>query len=187
MQMITNWDRWIQLSVNSDMAGPFFDPVMLLFSSKWPWIILISSILINAYRLKNYRTLRCLVWIGLTIGVSDSLSHFVLKPWFGRLRPCLTEGLVRVVDGCAGYYSFPSNHAANAAVFAMFWFCLRGPWQGLLALFCAALIGISRIYLGVHSPSDIMGGFAFGSCLGALSYWFWSKVESWRSDKISRV
>ncbi len=176
MKTLLDWDLWIQKSINSDMAHPYNDWLMTLWSAEWPWFLVVFGFAYPIVRGKQWPRLLSLLWIGVTIGINDAVSHNLLKPLFGRIRPCRVEGLVRIVDGCAGFYSYPSNHAANAAVFVTLWFLIMNRFQGKLAIFCAFIIGCSRIYLGVHYPTDILGGFILGTLLGLLSYWIWQKL-----------
>ena len=85
------------------------------------------------------------------------------KGWIGHLRPEDQPHLV-----AAQSYAFPSGHSANAT---MVWLCLalllaKSRRARLFAIWGAAwlalLVGLSRIMLGVHWPSDVIGGWAFG-------------------------
>lgn len=159
-----------------DMISPINDRLMSLWSAEWPWFLIVLGFAVPIIRSRQWVRLWAIGWIGLTIGVCDMLSHYILKPWFGRIRPCRMEGLVRIVEGCSGYYSFPSNHASNAAVFATLWFILFSRFQGSLAILCACVIGMSRVYLGVHYPTDILGGFIWGTFLALISYLIWQRL-----------
>lgn len=170
------WDRWIQRSVNLDMISPVNDEVMKLWSAEWPWTLVILGFIVSIVLKKNWPRLLAIVWLALTMGISDVSAHYLIKPWIGRIRPCRFEGIVRVVDGCSGFYTFPSNHASNVAVFAVLWFLLFNRTQGLLAMGCAFFIGMSRVYLGVHYPSDVLGGFILGSLLAMISYQIWRRL-----------
>ncbi|MCL6475423.1 MAG: phosphatase PAP2 family protein [Firmicutes bacterium] len=105
--------------------------------------------------------------------ITDQLSSHVLKDLFDRLRPCEALERVRAIDGCRHSPSFPSSHAVNnfaaATLFALYY---RG-WVAWLAIGLAALVSYSRIYLGLHYPSDVLGG-AFIGVLSALGVaWVW--------------
>jgi len=97
-----------------------------------------------------------------------------------RLRPSHTAGLsnllhyVKSPNGEAymgGDYGYVSNHAANAACFAMYMILLfKSRFLSIFLVCWVLLIGYSRIYLGVHYPSDVMGGMALGIVAGWLAY-----------------
>ena len=69
--------------------------------------------------------------------------------------------------GCAGGYSFPSNHSLNNFAAAFFFYKLY-PNLKIPLFIAASLIALSRVYLGVHYPSDILGGAIIGSAIGYL-------------------
>lgn len=110
-----------------------------------------------------------LAW--LSVGVATFVVPEVLKGVMARPRPDLWPWLVSVVG-----YSFPSGHAAaSAALYPLLtWDVLRGR-QGLarvayaLGFILAVPVGLGRLYLGVHWPSDVVAGWAVGILLGALA------------------
>lgn len=162
--------------INGDWAHKANDFVFKLWSAEAPWFALTALILgICAYR-RQWRDLLSVLWVGATVGISDAVCAQIVKPFVGRLRPCKIEDLVRVVEGCAGSLSFPSNHASNGAAFAVFWLLWKGPKAGAVALGCMLMVGISRVYLGNHYPSDVLGGFVFGGVVASLSYLVFNKV-----------
>ncbi len=85
------------------------------------------------------------------------------KGWIGRLRPHDQEHLVAVQS-----YAFPSGHSANALLIwlGLALLVVEGPRARMVAvagaLLIAAAVGVSRIVLGVHWPSDVVGGWAHG-------------------------
>lgn len=102
-----------------------------------------------------------LVFIGLTLAITDPFSSRVLKEWIGRIRPCQVLPGVRLLTECNTSYSFPSSHAVN--IFAAAYF-LSQPFSKLTPLIfgIAALVAYSRVYIGVHYPLDVIGGAAIG-------------------------
>ncbi|MFT4537817.1 MAG: membrane-associated phospholipid phosphatase [Planctomycetota bacterium] len=104
----------------------------------------------------------CILTLGLTIAATDQFCCNVLKPGVNRMRPCnaLEDTVLRVKRRKSP--SFPSAHAANifaaAVVFRLFY--KRSIWIGLPI---ASAVALSRVYTGVHYPSDIACGALIGS------------------------
>jgi undecaprenyl-diphosphatase len=118
----------------------------------------------------------------LLIIVTDQTGYRILKELFERVRPCNALADVITPIGCAGGFSFPSNHAINnfaAAVFLLRIF----PAYKWIFLVVAALVSISRIYLGVHYPSDVIGGALIGAGFGYLFSIATIKVEKYFNKK----
>lgn len=107
------------------------------------------------------------IGILILILVTDQVSAGIIKDTFHRIRPCGALKDVITPLGCNGTFSFPSNHAVNNFAAAFFFYKLfpKLKW----ALFIAAsLVAISRVYVGLHYPSDILGGAIIGSAFGYI-------------------
>lgn len=110
--------------------------------------------------------------LGLRIfcgGVSAFLLTQVLKLIVKRPRPFSVLSNVVVREKISAGFGFPSTHTAMATVMALLlviWLPHRWRW---LAVMWIVLVGVSRIYLGVHAPLDVVGGFAAGVLIVSVS------------------
>lgn len=150
-----------------DVASPALDRIMLLitnFGSEQAYVVL----LIVAFVVIDARRGRSLAIIFL----AGMFLNFVLKGAFASQRPFQIDPTVArspaAIHTAVGA-GFPSGHAQGAM---MFWgtaanFARRN-WFTLLAAFVVALVAISRLYLGVHLPIDVIGGLVIGLLVVAV-------------------
>ncbi|MFO8069154.1 MAG: phosphatase PAP2 family protein [Alkalibacterium sp.] len=118
------------------------------------------------------------LWYVITVVFGAGVMNQIVKFIFQRERPTSVEHLVT-----QGGYSFPSGHAMGAVIVygALLFLIIRtySNWKIILPATLVivpliALIGISRIYLGVHYPSDVIGGYSLGLAILSLSLGIYS-------------
>ncbi|NSW94345.1 MAG: phosphatase PAP2 family protein [Bacteroidales bacterium] len=171
--MLEQLDKQLFLYLNS-FNSPFWDRAMSIISGIATWIplyLVIMAMLAVKYRKKFFILL---IFIIIAVTLSDQLS-VLIKNIVLRLRPCYEpslEGLVHNVNGrCGGKYSFVSSHATNSFNVAVLSLLLiRKRWFSAGIILWAAVVGYSRIYLGVHYPGDVLGGASLGMLIGWSVY-----------------
>lgn len=119
--------------------------------------VMLVAMLIYAHQVRSHQILFMLISM---VGVAN--LSWLLKALVNRPRPMLWPRLVQDYGA-----SFPSGHSVYAAAFACVFIILswRTRWRGIVLVLAVAwmlLMGLSRVYLGVHFPSDVLGGWALG-------------------------
>ena len=163
---------WIQEFVRCAFLEPIFIVYTHLGDSGLLWIAL--SLLMLCFK----RTRRAGV-VGLTALVLGALcTNVVLKHLVGRVRPWLTvEGLAALIAE-HDPNSFPSGHTCAAfAAASAWWRTLPARWMRVTGVVLAVLMGLSRLYVGVHFPSDVLAGALVGLFCGWLAWVIWEKVR----------
>jgi undecaprenyl-diphosphatase len=174
-EALVSFDRNLFLALNSSL-GPSFDTFMVWVADRFIWIPLYALLAFMLVRKFGFQSLYMILFAGLMITISDQGS-VLLKNTFLRERPCHDDTIslmVHTVGGhCGGQYGFVSSHASNTmALFTYLLLMLRNTNRLLtagLALW-VVLIGYCRIYLGVHFPADIIGGWLMGIFSAFLTY-----------------
>jgi undecaprenyl-diphosphatase len=172
LSFLTDLDHRLLLVLNHAHT-PALDRFMVFVSDRYVWFpayALLILWLIDIFRRQAWQLL--LLLIG-AVALADSVASKLFKPFFGRLRPCHAPGLagqLHLPDGCGGQFGFLSSHAANSFALAVF-LLLVLPGRRFRALKVAAfvwagLLSYSRMYLGAHYPSDVLGGALIGVGLG---------------------
>jgi undecaprenyl-diphosphatase len=161
LPLLLAFDHSLFTTINGTLQTKFLDffmPFITDFANFRLLLILSGSLFLV---LGGRQEREMVVWAVLLLGVSDFVSSHVVKELFYRPRPCLTFSSVRLLASCTSSFSFPSSHAVNITAqmvfFSSFYPRLRIPLYGV-----AFLVAYSRVYVGVHYPTDVVGGILIG-------------------------
>lgn len=155
---------------NGSLVNPVCDSFFKMISTNWFLLGLLTIVLAMIIWRDGKKGIAIAIVTIIGLALADSICADILKKLFSRPRPCHTFPDLRTIMGCGGKYGFPSNHASNSVVVA---FILTSFYKKLIPYFwtLATLVCISRMYLGKHYPSDLLGGALLGIGLGfALVY-----------------
>jgi undecaprenyl-diphosphatase len=173
VMMIYQTDLVLLRSINVTHSSPMMDRFWLFITHMdrniWVMYLIVPILIASLFYIYKWKAFRPLVMLALAVGLADALAYRGIKTFIQRPRPFQNTEIsswVRKVGDAHGP-SFPSNHAANcfagAAILA--WYFSR---SSKYFYSFAVLVAISRVALGVHYPSDVVGGMMLGLFVGFL-------------------
>jgi len=170
LENIIQIDQELFYFINQNLASSFTNFIMPIVTDVKSWLPVFAVFCIYQIWKGGVNGRLCVATILLGILVCDQLNSSILKEIFQRPRPCHFLSDINLLVGCGAGKSFPSSHAANSmmavTVIALF-FRKHKYWLPLLAV----LVGISRIFVGVHFPFDVLVGWLVGAGVGYFVYW----------------
>ena len=155
--------------INQNLSNPFCDLIMPVFDDPKYFVLLI--LLLWVYLLINDKDNRWkLAFLIPIVVILTDQTGLMIKKTVLRPRPwaALDQDLILLLVGEKGLnYSFPSNHAANVSGLAVIFSSTYQRYKiGIWSL--AGIVMFSRIYIGVHYPGDVLGGWLLGSGIGFI-------------------
>jgi len=171
---------WIQQYLRSEFFTPLWTFITTTGNGGLIWIAL------TCFLLAFKKTRKVGVMCALSLIFSLIFTNLLIKPLVARVRPYeVIEGLAILIEKPHDF-SFPSGH--SSASFAVAWIMFRKlPKRfGIPALLYACLMAFSRLYVGVHYPTDVIGGIILGILYAMVAMWvverFCSKPNSKKSS-----
>jgi len=190
----------IQHTLNADWLTPIMKAITFLGENGYFWIALCLVLLLFK------RTRRLGIICSLALACNFVICNLCIKPAVNRVRPWVNFDLVNAMLPPPGDASFPSGHSSNSMAPAWAMFVATMPlktasgrsyndlpclgWRGdgvsprmmhkfsIFAVVLAVLIGISRLYLGMHYPSDVVCGLLIGMLIATVVYKIILKIEA---------
>lgn len=183
MEQLLQWDQQLFLFLNS-LGQEFWDPLWLLISGSKTWIPFYLFLLFLVFRKTELKIFGiAFIFLILNTVLTDTGSVWLFKEQFQRLRPCHVPDLIvqmrMVKESCGGQYGFISSHASNTFGLAILMGGILKPYYSkavFLLVLWASVIALSRVYLGVHYPLDIICGAAYGAFCGYIMLKAYQKI-----------
>ncbi len=179
MDFLRNIDLNLFQFINGSLSNPFFNWLMPIITNQDFWVIPIALLWLGLIIFGKTKGRIAAVILLVAVGLTDIIAAQLIKPFFMRLRPshALVDGINLLVSK-GGKYGFVSNHSANMFCAAVILGYFYKNWK-LPVFTLAALIGFSRIYVGVHYPYDVIFGGVLGYAIGwlLLSLWIILKMR----------
>ncbi|MBD3724497.1 MAG: phosphatase PAP2 family protein [Flavobacteriaceae bacterium] len=185
LEQLLSLDKKIFVFLNG-LGSAQYDALWLFITKQLHWTPFFILVLYFVQKQIGWKKLGIVVlFIAALIAFTDQITN-VFKFTFERLRPCKDleiSSIIRIVK-CSNTYSFFSGHASNSMATMTFIFLLmKQNGKNLYWLYIFPLVfAYSRIYLGLHFPSDILTGYFFGILSGTLFfkiYQILSKKYNW--------
>lgn len=157
---------WIQAHLRADWLDEAVSFYSGLGNGGRLWLaIAFVCLFLPRYRRVGW-TMICALALGFVVG------NLFLKPLVARPRPCWLDPSVALLIPTPLDFSFPSGHTLSSVVAATTMWCSGHRWLGRVGVTLATLMALSRLYLYVHFPSDILAGMIIGVLIGALVSYF---------------
>ena len=160
IESLINFEGSILLFLQNYVRNPVLNALLIPFTlsnnAGIPCILIVAVFI-------YFKSLRKAgILMGISLLLEFLLNNLIIKNLFARIRPYeVIDGLILLV-GKAPDYSFPSGHTGSAFALAVVIFMVMDRKYGIIALTLASLMGFSRLYVGIHYPSDVLGGVILG-------------------------
>jgi len=176
IDFLYNIDVQVFFFINKTLANPVTDFFMPFITDINHWkifyVIMFLYLMIGAGKKGRIVGISLL----LLVAASDQLSSNLIKYSVERIRPCNVLPGVHMLVNCTQSFSFPSSHAVNnfaGAVFLSHFY----PKFRISFYIGAFLMAISRVFVGVHYPSDVFGGIIIGIVVGLFFVFLWDTIN----------
>ncbi len=173
LEWLDQIDRSILYIINDTLANPIFDLFFTTITNEHLWAIPVLIGLLALIVRGGRRGQIAAVLVLIAASVTDATVVQIIKPAIGRLRPSHALGdTINLLVPKGGRYGFLSAHAANIFAVTTVLSYFYKQWKKPL-LFLAFSVALSRVYVGVHYPGDVLFGGLFGYGMAWLVITLW--------------
>lgn len=158
---------WIQKYIRNSGLSPVMEAVTHLGDFGLFWILMM--IVLVLYQ----KTRKAGIAVGIALLGSFVFNNLLLKNLVARTRPYEVIDGLHLLVGKAVDLSFPSGHSASSFAAAAVIAKLLPKRYGIAALILAGMIALSRLYVGIHYPTDVLFGMVSGGLIGLLAAKFY--------------
>ena len=186
-------DEFLLIFIQKFLRNGYLTPFMVFITHTGDYGLLFIAV--TAVLMLIPRTRRLGHVIGCSLGIEFIINNVILKNLVARTRPYIVIEELEILIGEQPDYSFPSGHSGVAFAFAaaMLFSYIHGiegfsknrsfQIATLLVLLYASILAFSRLYVGVHYPSDVFAGMLLGLITGDLGYLAEKKIFNFWSRK----
>ena len=165
LEAITSLDAQTLLWIQEHLRVEFLNPLIKLFTTLGNAGIVWSVLTALLLCFRSTRRAGCVSALALVFSLL--VTNIGLKPFIARTRPYYAiDGLIPLLTS-RDPNSFPSGHTCAAFSAGIAWAGIfRKPWLRTVCVVQAVLMGLSRLYVGVHYPTDVLAGAILGTLCG---------------------
>lgn len=184
MDKFLQFDGNLLIGIQSALYADWLTPIMkfITWFGEGGYFWIACCILLLCFK----RTRRIGIMCTLALMLTFICCNLVIKPWVDRTRPWVVFEAVNRLIADPGDPSFPSGHSANAMgpAWALYLATRKDENQramhklGIAGVVLALFIGLSRLYLGVHFPTDVLGGLILGIICATIVYLAVTRFEA---------
>ena len=194
MEALVQFESSILLWIQEYLRSDFLDPIVKFITHSGDHGYLWIALLLILFCIPKTR--RAALIGAATLILTFVITNLCLKPWIARTRPYeVIDGLTRIIEKQSDR-SFPSGHTANSmAVGVSLWLISRKyeilgdkklyfpKSAGWIVLVWSILVGLSRLYVGVHFPTDVLGGAIIAIADSLIVFSLYSYIRNIHSRK----
>lgn len=177
-EALLNLDGGFLLFLQESVRNPLLDRLMIGITSLgddgWIWI-LATILLLIPKKTRKVGVLSAVALLGSLL-----INNYLIKNIVQRPRPFVTFQELQIIIPTPSEFSFPSGHTSSSFAAAAVFYRHLPKKLGIPSVILACLIGFSRLYVGVHYPTDVLAGAVMGILLSYLAEFLVSRLaERW--------